>query len=193
MKKNIHLVIYTIMAVMTFGTLSVLHAIDNNKLDIKAQNDINRQSPGDMDYNVGTKIRNALFAGKPFKSTVVFTTTTCRTAQVIVDDSEVSAGAEVYITDIMLKVNGSTTWTAYPMGSLANIIISDHASTPLVTISSHGFTANALNGFYSSSFTLNSQVTLQSGTTNQVGISAVANSSASAGSDMYLTVQGFIY
>lgn len=130
-------------------------------------------------------------AGRPFRKTVTLTAAAAGTAVPIVAASEVTGSNKVFITDVLINVGGGTAWT----DSTGTVItIQDTAASPVVAVTAAKaqLTANAILGKHSVGITLAAPIITGVGLTAAKGLSVIADSNFDAGSDLYVTVVGFI-
>lgn len=130
-------------------------------------------------------------SGRPFRKTVTLTAAAAATPVEIVADSSVATLEKVYITSILATVNGATDW-ADDTGT--QVVIQDNAVAPVagITVAKTALTGNAVFGLIATGVTLAAPVLLGSGFTADYGISIAADDNFTAGSDLVVTVCGFI-
>lgn len=164
--------------------MSNLAVTDNEK------EKINQDNPTNLIFTIGNKLQNALNAGKTFKKTAILTSAAATTAQTLLTDLETEGGT-VYITNIIAKVNGGTAWSG---GTFSKAVIQDNAGSPVeqASIAVAGLTGNALLFPSTANVTIGAGISLQSGATAGKGISLVGDNAAGAGSDLYVTIVGYI-
>lgn len=129
--------------------------------------------------------------GMPFRKTVTLTSALATTPVEIIADDSVGEGKKVFITDFLVNVDGAVAWS----GDGGNVLIRDTEDTPVagVTIAKAGLTNAALVGKHTASnVTLGNAVKQGEGFTEAKGIEVVADGAFSAGSDLIITVVGFI-
>ncbi len=130
--------------------------------------------------------------GVPFRKTVTLTAALGTTPVDIIAAAAVGTGKKVFITDFLVNVNGAVAWS----GDGNNVVIRDKAGSPVagITIAKAGLTNAALIGKHTSSnVTLGNAVKQGEGFTEEKGIEVVADGAFSAGSDLIITVVGFIF
>jgi len=130
-------------------------------------------------------------AGEPFRKTVTLTAAAAATPVNILTAAEVGAGRKAYVDVMIAKVNGATAWT----DATATIVkIQDTADTPIVgvTMAKAQLTGNAVLGLLSTGVTLAAPVSTGVGFTAAKGLDIVADAIFGAGSDLVVTVTGYI-
>jgi hypothetical protein len=129
-------------------------------------------------------------SGKPFFQTATLTAAAASTNVDILTDVQVGSGT-VVITSFLLNVNGATAWT----DSTGTVVtIQDKAGSPVLGISAAKaqLTGNAILDLLSTGITLSDPVSDGIGFTATNGIDIVADSDFDAGSDIIVTVAGYI-
>lgn len=130
-------------------------------------------------------------SGRPFRKTVTFTAAAAGTPVVIVAASEVTGTNKVFVTDFLLSVNGGTAWT----DTTATIVtLQDTAASPVVgaTFAKAQLTSQAQLGKLTAGVTLAAPVRTGVGFTAAKGLNIAADGIFAAGSDISITVTGFI-
>jgi len=130
-------------------------------------------------------------SGRPFRSTVTLTAATGATPVTVLAAASVMAAEKVYITDLLLTVNGATAWT----DATATIVtIKDTAASPVtaITAAKAQLTGNAKLGLLSTGITLANNVALGTGMTAGKGLTISSDANFGAGSDIVVTVCGFL-
>lgn len=134
----------------------------------------------------------ALNAGKPFMAVATLTSAAAATPVSIVAAADVGAAEKIYISGFRLNVNGATAWT----DSTATVVkIQDTATVPVVGISiaKAGLTGNVIiDTFANGSSTVSNEILRNTGFTAAKGLNIVADANFAAGSDIYVTVYGYI-
>ncbi len=128
--------------------------------------------------------------GIPFRKTVKLTSALATTPVEIIADADVGAGKCVYINSLYANVNGSDAW----VGDGTAVTVQDTATTPVaaITFARAQLTANAQLMFGSTGVTLGDGIKDGTGMTPAKGIEIVGNDAFSAGSDLIVTITGFI-
>jgi hypothetical protein len=142
--------------------------------------------------NIDALSGTALMAGIPFRYTEKIVSTAAGTAVPVVPVSAVPAGKKVYLTGILVNVSGSTAWTD---GTAATFLIVDTAASPLtlVSIVKAGLTGNrVVDSFAATNVTTGTAVLLGAGAGEGCGLSIKGNANYTAGSDIYVTLTGYI-
>lgn len=130
-------------------------------------------------------------SGRPFRRTVTLTSAAAATPVNIVTAAEVAALEKVYVTSILLNVNGATPWT----DATATIVtIQDTAASPVVgaTFAKAQLTANAALGMLSAGCTLAAPILTGVGFTADKGLDIAADGNFAGGSNIVVTVCGFV-
>ncbi len=138
-----------------------------------------------------TLIPSSELAGTAFRKTVTLTSAAAGTAVEILADAAVGTGRKAYIVDFLVGIDGSTAWT----DSTATIVkIQDTNGTPVVgaTLAKAQLTANAVLGKTSTGVTLGDAIKVGDGFTTAKGLVVIADANFAAGSDLVVTVFGFI-
>ena len=130
-------------------------------------------------------------AGRPFRKTVTLQAASAGTPLEVVAAGEVTGTKKVYITDFLFSVGGSTAWTD---GVATVVKLQDSAASPVVaaTIAKAQLTANAQLGKHSTGVTLGTPIRTGVGLTAAKGLNVAADANFAAGSDLSVTVVGFI-
>jgi hypothetical protein len=133
----------------------------------------------------------ANLAGKPFRKTVTLTSAAGATPVHVLTAAEVGAGNKVFIDDFDISVNGTVAWTD-TTGTVVNI--QDTADTPVVAaaIAKAQLTSQAQLGKHSTGVTLGTAIRTGVGLTAAKGLDVAADHNFAAGSDMTITIVGFI-
>jgi len=135
-------------------------------------------------------VKDTIQTGAWFKRTATLTAAAAATAVNILTAADVGTKS-AYVMGAFVKVNGATAWT----DTTATVVkIQDTADTPVVgaTVAKAGLTANACLTFGSSNVTLGDSVALGSGFTAAKGVDVVADAVFAAGSDLVVTIFGYI-
>jgi len=130
-------------------------------------------------------------AGRPFRKTVTLTAAAAGTPVEVIAAAEVTGTKKIFITDFLLSVGGSTAWT----DDTATVVkLQDTASSPVVaaTIAKAQLTSNAQLGKHSAGVTLGTPIRTGVGLTAAKGLNVAADANFAAGSDLSVTVVGFI-
>jgi hypothetical protein len=126
-----------------------------------------------------------------FRTTVTLTAAAAGTAVHIVAAADVGALEKVFIMDFLLSVGGATAWS----DSTGTIVtLQDTAGSPVVaaTFAKAQLTGNAQLGKHSTGVTLGTPIRTGVGLTADKGLDIIADSNFDAGSDISITVWGFI-
>lgn len=128
--------------------------------------------------------------GIPFRKTVKLTAAAAETPVSIIADADVGAGKRVYITSMYANVNGAEAWS----GTGDNVIVRDRAGSPVaaITLPDSILTDSAQLMFGSTGVVLGDGIKDGTGMTDAEGIEIVGDGAFSAGSDLIVTVCGFI-
>lgn len=128
--------------------------------------------------------------GIPFRKTVKLTAVGAETPVSIIADAAVGAGKSVYITGFYANVDGADVWD----GTGNNVIVRDRAGTPVaaITLPDSILTTNAQLMFGSTGVVLGDGIKDGTGMTPAKGIEIVGDGAFSDGSDLIVTVCGFI-
>ena len=128
--------------------------------------------------------------GIPFRKTVKLTSADATTAVEIIADAAVGTGKCVYITGFYANVNGSDAWA----GAGNNVIVRDRATSPVaaITLAKAQLTTNAQLMFGSTGVTLGDGIKDGTGMTEAKGLTIVGDGAFTAGSDLIVTITGFI-
>ncbi len=148
---------------------------------------LNNISPAAQLFKIGDKIQNALNAGKPFivSGTLVRTNTTGIT---LIDASLLESDESIYITHIVVRNTGATAWT----DSIATkVSLQDTNSSPVVVvdIAKAAITDAAVICIDTANVTKGAGL---SGLTAGKGLIAKPDASFAAGTDLLITVMGYI-
>ncbi len=133
-------------------------------------------------------------AGTPFRKTGTLAAAAAGTPVNLLTAAEVlavGAGKKAYILGFFLKVDGATAWTD---SSGTVVTIQDDNGSPVVAVSlaKAQLTGNAVLFPGQTGVTLGDAITEGSGLTAEKGIDIVADSDFDAGSDIKVTVFGYI-
>jgi hypothetical protein len=130
-------------------------------------------------------------AGSPLRVTGALTSSAAGTAVILLDDSIVGINRKVYLFGIMLKVDGATSWAD---GTATIVKIQDTNGTPVVgvTIAKAALVGNAVLTLASSGVTIGDAVSEGIGFTVGKGISIVGDANFASGSDIKVTLFGFM-
>lgn len=153
---------------------------------------LNNAMPASQVAQIGNLMDEVLSNGIPFVATAKISATSAGTAVVILPDSSVTRGRQVFITDLLLVVSSSTAWTDVTATKLS---ITDTNGTPVsvVDIAKAGLTANAIiNALGGTNQTLGTNIVTGVGLTASKGIQIKGDANFTAGSDIYVTVSGVI-
>lgn len=128
--------------------------------------------------------------GIPFRKTVKLTSEAATTPVSIIADADVGAGKCVYINSLYANVNGDDAW----VGDGDNVIIRDRAGTPVaaITLPDSILTNSAQLMFGSTGVVLGDGIKDGTGMTPAKGIEIVGDGAFTAGSDLIVTITGFI-
>jgi hypothetical protein len=128
--------------------------------------------------------------GIPFRKTVTLKSADATTAVEIIADTAVGTGKCVYITGFYANVNGSDAWA----GAGNNVIVRDRATSPVaaITLAKAQLTTNAQLMFGSTGVTLGDGIKDGTGMTEAKGLTIVGDGAFTAGSDLIVTITGFI-
>jgi len=133
----------------------------------------------------------ALNAGKPFRVTGILTAAAAGTAIHVLTDAQVGAGKKAYLTGMILSVNGATPWTDV---TATLVKVQDTNVSPLIgpTVPKALLIASANIGLTSLTVTLGNAVARGTGFTTAKGLDILADANFAAGSDIYVTLIGYI-
>lgn len=133
----------------------------------------------------------ALSAGTPFRVTGTLTAASAGTAVHVLPAATVGAGNKAYLTHMILAVNGATPWTDV---TATLVKVQDTNGTPLIgpTVLKALLIANAVVGLTSLTVTLGNAVARGTGFTTAKGLDIVGDANFAAGSDIYVTLIGYI-
>jgi hypothetical protein len=139
---------------------------------------------------VGTRLGLATQYGVPFRKTVTLTAAAAATSVSILTEAEVNGGT-VYIDDAILAVTGATAWTD---SSGTVVRLKDTTTSPNVVISyaKAQVTGNATLWPFTTGATAGAQIKQGAGVAIGKGLVIDADSNFDAGSDIKMTVTGFI-
>lgn len=143
------------------------------------------------DFAVFLAKQDALSNGVPFRKTVTLTAAAAATPVHVLPEALVAAGQKAFITNILLFVSGETAWT----DELATgVSIQDTEAAPILAVSfaKAQLTGGAILGMHSAGVTLARPVLTGVGLTAGAGIDIAADGNFAAGSDIIVTVCGFI-
>lgn len=144
-----------------------------------------------LDVSIVTGEIAAYFAlaGQPFRKTVTLTSAAAGTAVHILTDANVGAGRKVYINQMLLDVAGATAWT----DATATIVkVQDTSAVVGGTYAKAQLTGNAFFDLTTTGLTLAAPIKDGTGFTTAKGIDIIADANFAAGSDIKLTVTGYI-
>jgi hypothetical protein len=128
----------------------------------------------------------------PFVASAVLTAIAAATPVPIIADAAVPAGKKIYITGILAIVSGATAW-ADATATIVSVV--DTATSPVTAldIAKAGLTGNAvIASLDNANVTLATAISTGVGMTAAKGISVVGDANFAAGSDIKITVFGFI-
>jgi hypothetical protein len=150
------------------------------------------------DGDSGSTIRAALnamltelYGALPFRATATLTSALAATPVHLVPAASVPAGKKVYLTGFLLFVNGAVSW----IDATATLVkLQDTATVPVVaaTFAKAGLTGNAQIDPPSASVVRAAPVLLGAGLTDAKGLDLVADGNFASGSDIVVTVTGYI-
>lgn len=151
---------------------------------------------GDTGASVRTAL-NAMFgelytAGFAFKAVATITAAAAGTAAHVLPAATVTGSQKAYITGILINVNGATAWTDLTATVLK---IQDTAGSPVVgiTIPKALLLGNAIIDTFSlATITISNNILRGTGFTAAKGLDIVADANFAAGSDIYVTITGYI-
>lgn len=128
--------------------------------------------------------------GIPFRKTVTLKSADAETPVSIIADADVAAGKCVYITGFYANVKGNEAWS----GTGNNVIVRDRASSPVsaITLPDSILTNSAQLMFGSTGVVLGDGIKDGTGMTPAEGIEIVGDGEFTAGSDLIVTITGFI-
>jgi len=129
--------------------------------------------------------------GIPFRKTVTLKSADAETPVSIIADADVAAGKCVYITGFYANVKGNEAWS----GTGNNVTIADTASPAVSAITLAKATAlgaSAQSMFGSNGVTLGDGIKDGTGMTEAKGLEIVGDGAFTAGSDLIVTITGFI-
>lgn len=130
---------------------------------------------------------NAMYSMRPFKKTATLSASAAGTAVNIVDG--VNQNETVYISGMILKVDGATAWTD-ATGTIVKI--QDNSSVVGITIPKALLVGNAVLYLHSASVVLGDAITEGVGFTMGSRIEILADDNFTAGSDIKCTLFGYI-
>jgi hypothetical protein len=143
-----------------------------------------------IDTAVEITEKDTIQTGAWFKRTATLTSAAAATAVNLLTAADVGTKT-AYVMGAFVKVNGATAWT----DTTATIVkVQDTAGTPVVgaTVAKAGLTASACLTLGSSSITLGAPISNGTGFTAAKGIDVVADAVFAAGSDLVVTIFGYI-
>ena len=129
--------------------------------------------------------------GIPFRKTVTLTSAAATAPVSIIADAAVGTGKCVYITGFYANVSGAEAWD----GDGNNVIIADTASPAIAAITLAKATAlgaSAQSMFGSNGVTLGDGIKDGTGMTEAKGLEIVGDGAFTDGSDLIVTITGFI-
>ena len=148
---------------------------------------LNNASPAAQLFKLGDKIQNALNAGKPFlvSGTLIRTNTAGVT---LIDASLLESDESIYITHIIIKNTGATAWTD---STATKVLVQDTNSSPVVVIdvAKAAITNAAVITMDTANVTKGAGL---AGLTAGKGLVAKPDASFAAGTDLLITVMGYI-
>ena len=135
-------------------------------------------------------VDSVALSGIPFRKTVKIVSTAAGTAVPIIPAASVPGTSKIFVTDMLAVVSDSTAWAT--TGTIVKI--QDTAGTPVVgvTMAVAALTANAKLNLCTANVTLGDAVKKGTGFTVAKGLNLVGDADFGAGSDLYVTVCGFI-
>lgn len=130
-------------------------------------------------------------SGKPFRKTVVLTSAAAGTPVHVLAAASVGTGKTAYISHFILNVDGATAWTD---DTALVVNLQDTADVPVVgaVIDKSVLLGNVTLGMFSDGVTLDVPISQGAGFTATKGIDIVADGNFAAGSDIIITVFGYI-
>jgi hypothetical protein len=130
---------------------------------------------------------NAMYSMRPFKKTVTLSASSAATAVTLVDG--VNQNETVYISGMILKVDGATAWTD-ATGTIVKI--QDSSSVVGITIPKALLVGNAILYLHSTSVVPGDAITEGTGFTMGSRVEILADDDFTAGSDIKCTLFGYI-
>jgi len=130
-------------------------------------------------------------AGTPFLKIVTLTAATAATPVEVLAATTVGASRKAYVTNFLATVNGAVAWA----DDTATIVkLQDTAGTAVVgaTIAKAQLTNAAILGLLSAGVTLGDAIKLGTGFTTAKGLVVVADANFGAGSNLVITVAGYM-
>ncbi len=125
-----------------------------------------------------------------FVGVATLTAAAAATPVSILDAADVPTGKKVYITSVVLKVNGATAWTDL---TATVVKIQDTTAVAGLTYAKAGLVGNAIFSTLSgTSITTAAPISIGDGFTDGEGLEIVADAVFAAGSNIVVTVSGFI-
>jgi hypothetical protein len=123
--------------------------------------------------------------------TATLTAAAAATPVPVIPAASVGAGKKIYVTDVILTVNGATAWTDV---TATVVNLQDTADTPVVlsTYAKAGLTGNATLGTLGSNITPGTPLRTGVGLTTAKGLDIAADANFAAGSNIIVTVVAFI-
>ena len=128
----------------------------------------------------------------PFAVTKKITAAAAGTVVHLLQDSDVAAvgaSAKAYLTGFTMVVDGATPWTDV---TATELLLQDTAGNVFATAAKAGLTANAVLRPGSGSVVLGEALIRGSGSAVGKGIDLIGDANFTAGSDVYVTVTGYI-
>jgi hypothetical protein len=162
--------------------------IDKNFIELYAE-DATLQNNIDT---VAGNVTGLSLAGRPFSYTAKLVATAGATPVVLVPASVVATAEKIYLRGFLLNVSGSTPWTDV---TATQLVIADTNSSAksALTIAKAGLIANAvIDSFADANTVASTYVLLNTGFTAGKGLSMATDANFTAGSDIYVTVWGYI-
>jgi hypothetical protein len=130
-----------------------------------------------------------LSPGIQFEVSGTLVAASAATPVILIADSLIPAGKAVYINWWMVSVSGATAWTDV---TATLVKIQDTAAVAAITFGKAGLTAKAILVPGSANTTYADLIPAQSGLTASKGISVIADAIFANGSDLKVTVGGYI-
>jgi len=153
------------------------------------QADITLQENIDNEHSLITGLSGA---GKPFMYTAKLTAIAAGTAVPLVPEAIVPTLEKIYLAGFRANVSGATAWSDI---TATQVVVADTATLPVsgLTIAKAGLTGNAVIDSYANANTVvGNAILLNTGFTAGKGLSVKADANFGAGSDLYVTVWGYI-
>ena len=131
---------------------------------------------------------DVISAGTWFKKTVTLTSEAAATAVSLLSDEDVGTGT-AFIMGAFVKVNGAVAWTD---DTATKVTVQDTEDVAGLTIAKAGLTANAFLTIGTANITVGDPIALGAGFTATKGIEVVADAVFAAGSDLEVTIVGYV-